>query len=271
MNIPSIINKIDEYLNKNGKSSTNPVEANAMLEKAGLLRDSDLRPGLPLRNLLRRGLIPHAYQSGGKGSSWVIPHSGKYTIKPAPILSKVNEVIPIKSDSLNDGILTTNPFNNTLNLQKAGFEGFLPISLLLNNISKIPAQKGVYMVIYNSVKEPVFQLIGTGGYFKGKDPNVSLSELKNNWVDGSNVIYIGKAGGTASTATLRSRLSQYLRFGNGENLGHYGGRYIWQLTFPDKLICWKQMMTREPKEEESRLINLFVEIYGKRPFANLQD
>src|SRR5690606_28138622 len=40
-------------------------------------RDSKDRPGKPLRNLLRKGQLPHAFQSGGKGSSWTIPHSSK--------------------------------------------------------------------------------------------------------------------------------------------------------------------------------------------------
>jgi hypothetical protein len=75
--INEFIQRIDQFLEQTGKSSTNPVETNAMLDKAGLLKDSDLRPGLPLRKLLRQGLIPHAYQTGGKGSSWVIPHSPK--------------------------------------------------------------------------------------------------------------------------------------------------------------------------------------------------
>ena len=66
---------IDNYLIKTGKNSIGPVEANDILAKAGLLRDSTSRPGKPLRDLLRKGLFPHAIQTGGKGSSWVIPHS----------------------------------------------------------------------------------------------------------------------------------------------------------------------------------------------------
>jgi hypothetical protein len=77
MSIREIIRFIDNYLDQSGQSSINPVEANALLEKAGLLRDSDLRPGKPLRDLLRKGLIPHAFQSGGKSSGWSIPHSSQ--------------------------------------------------------------------------------------------------------------------------------------------------------------------------------------------------
>lgn len=52
-----------------------PVEANAVLAKAGLLKDNDLRKGKPLRDILRKGNIPHAYQAVGKGSEWTIPNS----------------------------------------------------------------------------------------------------------------------------------------------------------------------------------------------------
>jgi hypothetical protein len=42
------------------------VEAAEDLDRLGLLRDSPSRPGKPLRNLLRAGLIAHAYQEGGR-------------------------------------------------------------------------------------------------------------------------------------------------------------------------------------------------------------
>lgn len=81
--IKAIISFLDNYLTLTGKSNINPVEANAILTQAGLLPDSEERPGKPLRNLLRNGLLPHAYQSGGKGSGWTIPHSNKQTSKTA--------------------------------------------------------------------------------------------------------------------------------------------------------------------------------------------
>jgi len=74
MNIKFIIDYLDDYLAKTGRKSIDPVEANALLSKAGLLRDSKDRPGKPLLDLIRKGLLTHAYQTGGKGSSWVIPH-----------------------------------------------------------------------------------------------------------------------------------------------------------------------------------------------------
>lgn len=68
---------IDDYLIKSNRADIDPVEANALLAKAGILKDSKDRPGKPLRDLLRKGQIPHAFQAGGKGSKWTIPHSSK--------------------------------------------------------------------------------------------------------------------------------------------------------------------------------------------------
>ncbi|MFA5659366.1 MAG: hypothetical protein WC900_08790, partial [Oscillospiraceae bacterium] len=73
--IMQIIKALDEKIGKIKKSYLTPPEANKFLERENLLNDSVIRPGLPLRNLLRQGKIPHAYQIGGKGSKWKIPHS----------------------------------------------------------------------------------------------------------------------------------------------------------------------------------------------------
>lgn len=61
--------------------------------------------------------------------------------------------------------------------------------------------------------------ICTGGFFKGKNPNVSIQELNSNWIDGEHIVYIGKA------TELCRRLRQYMSFGQGKNIGHWGGRY----------------------------------------------
>ena len=71
----AIIECLDNYMTRKGLKSINAIEANAVLSKAGLLADSKERPGKPLRDLLRKGKLPHAYQTGGKGSAWIIPLS----------------------------------------------------------------------------------------------------------------------------------------------------------------------------------------------------
>lgn len=71
--------------------------------------------------------------------------------------------------------------------------------------------------------KPLFCEVGTAGFFKGKNPNVSIQELNSNWIDGEHIVYIGKA------TELCRRLRQYMSFGQGKNIGHWGGRYIWQI------------------------------------------
>ena len=160
-------------------------------------------------------------------------------------------------------------------LKKAGFKGFCSVEKLRDDLSGIPAVAGVYMVVYQGNGMPEFLEVGTGGLKRKKDksgklkiinPNVPVSELKSNWVKDTCVVYIGKA------TTLSKRISQYLKFGNGKSIGHWGGRLIWQIKdSKDLQICWKPV-DADPREEEMRLIADFKRQYGgKRPFANLQD
>ena len=112
---------------------------------------------------------------------------------------------------------------------------------------------------------PSFLSVSLGGRFKGKDPTVSSRELCENWVTGTPVVYIGKA------TSLRARLRQYRDFGNGKPVGHWGGRYIWQLAdAAELLVAWKPT-AGEPRTIEAEMIAAFVQQFGKRPFANLKD
>jgi hypothetical protein len=161
-------------------------------------------------------------------------------------------------------------FNNINEFKDLGFVGFKSISDLFLNNSILPNERGVYCIFHPLNRNSEFVEVGCGGYFKGKNPNVSLIDLETNWVEDANLIYIGKAGGSGKKATLRSRLKQYLNFGQGKPVGHWGGRLIWQLKHSSNLlICWKELPTIEPREYEAELIKSFVSKFGKRPFANL--
>lgn len=60
------------------------------------------------------------------------------------------------------------------------------------------------------------------------------------------MVYIGKAG-----TTLRKRLNQYLKFGNRQNIGHWGGRYIWQIKIPAICCCAGNLLpTKIPKRSK---------------------
>ena len=156
-------------------------------------------------------------------------------------------------------------FNDIDEIKKAGFTGFKKMSDLFLDSSMLPDTNGVYLVLNADNKPADFLSVGSGGHFKGKNPNVSLAELKSNWVANTIVVYIGKA------TSLKSRLRQYFGFGQGKNIGHYGGRLIWQISYSkDLVVCWKSLTT-DPREYEADLIRQFVSIHGYRPFANLTD
>lgn len=161
-------------------------------------------------------------------------------------------------------------FNDIDELKKYGFVGFNSVDELNKNPNLLPNQIGVYLVLSLSDNKSTFLPMGVGGFFKGKDPNLPIPDLKNNWVENCKTIYIGKAGGSSGNATLRSRLKQYLKFGQGKNIGHYGGRLIWQLEHHSELVlCWLPMNEGEPRELEKKLLADFILQYGRRPFANL--
>ena len=163
-------------------------------------------------------------------------------------------------------------FNNIDEIKKAGFIGFKKMCELFVDSSAIPKIKGVYLVLNLTYKKAQFLQIGTGGHFKRKNPNVLIDELKSNWVENSLVVYIGKAGSESSKSTLNKRLKQYFGFGQGKNIGHWGGRFIWQLkNCNDLIVCWKPLSNDDPRIIENELIKKFVSKFSKRPFANLAD
>lgn len=170
-----------------------------------------------------------------------------------------------------------NPWHSDIDgLRDEGFEGFVPIRVLrqgkLHAAPGEPGDAGVYVVVRPESAEPVFLDRSTGGWFKRRDPSVGIDELKRRWVSGSPVLYVGKAGGPGSPVTLRSRLKQYLDFGAGRPIGHWGGRLIWQLASAEDLcICWKRTPNQVPRSVEQKMIREFVSAFGVRPFANLRD
>jgi hypothetical protein len=154
-------------------------------------------------------------------------------------------------------------------LRENGFEGFDSVAVLRSTgLQSVPKEAGVYLSVWAGDGEPTILAKSSGGWFKGRDPTQEVALLQGKWVKTSPVIYIGKAGGLASGATLRSRLRQYLQFGSGKPCGHWGGRYTWQLKESSELlICWKGM-EGDPRGEEKALLQDFMQMHGQLPFAN---
>ena len=94
--------------------------------------------------------------------------------------------------------------------------------------------------------------------------NVSIAELRDNWVPDEAIIYIGKA------TSLKSRLGSYLRFGEGKFATHWGGRYIWQLKDSrELLVCWKETDENPRVVEEEMIAQFKKEHGGKTTFCQL--
>ena len=159
-------------------------------------------------------------------------------------------------------------FNET-DLRRRGFTGFKAFGDL--DLSTVPREPGVYTVLRstNSVHEVLDTSVG--GWFKGKDPTDDPAKLKGRLWDAP-TLYIGKAdAGTNGTRGLRKRIGEFAKFGQGLPVGHWGGRYIWQLSNSrDLRIAWLPVTGRSAKLVEDELLEEFFVAYGQLPFANLR-
>jgi hypothetical protein len=156
--------------------------------------------------------------------------------------------------------------NDPVDEAHSGLKGFVSIGWLMQNgCSIIDDDPGVYLILRSPEGPPEFLETGSGGWFKGIDPNVPLSVLEEKWMDGTEIMYIGKSG-----TSLRKRIRTYIRFGEGAPAPHKGGRHIWQLADSrELLVCWMLLAdTVDPEELEKFMIREFVEKFGKFPFAN---
>jgi hypothetical protein len=164
-------------------------------------------------------------------------------------------------------------FMNVDELKENGFEGFETVeSLQKGKVAEVPAVKGVYLVLNLSANDAVFMEKNLGGHFKGKDPTVEIEILNKKWIHDTIVVYIGQAGGGTSKATLKSRIGQLMAFGSGKPVGHWGGRYLWQIkNARDLVLCWKTTPDGDPGKVEHDLIRSFITRYGVLPFANLKE
>jgi hypothetical protein len=150
----------------------------------------------------------------------------------------------------------------SLGLRRDGFDGFH--NLLHLRATTVPVSAGVYMVLRATAQRPGFLAASTGGRFKRRDPVVAVDVLERQWVDDAEVLYIGRA------VNLRSRLQDYRDFGLGRAVGHWGGRFIWQLDDAEDLsVCWRPC-TGSATAETARLLAAFTDRYGRPPFANVR-
>ena len=162
-------------------------------------------------------------------------------------------------------------FRTGSDLAALGFGGFLTFDQVLDAPEMVPAGAGVYAVVAKDGFEPVFARNSRAGRFKGKNPTVEVETLARNWVKEARILYFGKASSEkAGKRGLRTRLAEYARFGRGEPIGHWGGRFVWQVIGYDAFhVSWLET-DADTGSHERDLICAFRREHGRLPFANLR-
>lgn len=142
-------------------------------------------------------------------------------------------------------------------LEDVGFAGFVPFFEVPT--ADIPTQPGIYVVLRTATTAP--ELLELTHARAGSA--YAVEDLERKWVNGSPVLYIGKAD--AKGGGLRRRLRQYARKGSS----HQGGRSIWQLMDQDELlVAWVETPGEDPEHVEIGYRDAFAAEYGGWPFAN---
>ena len=98
----------------------------------------------------------------------------------------------------------------------------------------------------------------------------NIERLKEKWIENVDVVYYGIAGTTSANRSLKKRLTDLLKHGNGKTTDrgpHKGGEIFWQLKEYENFELWIKPMAN-PRRVEKELLKKFFEINGKLPFAN---
>ncbi|MDE7370495.1 MAG: hypothetical protein K2N07_01885 [Desulfovibrio sp.] len=145
-------------------------------------------------------------------------------------------------------------------------------------MAKIPKKNGVYLILAPDAEKPEFTEDVKAVFFNenGVEPK-SKTVLDGQWIDGTRVLYIGKAGVLhgKGASNLRTRLRAYMRWYKGAKNSHHGGRDIWQIKEPEKLlVTWRVTENEDPRQCEEKLLARFKATCGQPdkpfPFANHQ-
>lgn len=158
---------------------------------------------------------------------------------------------------------------NKQTLKAEGFTGFRTLADL--EINRIPQRPGVFVILRPEGFRPQYLAKSTAGVFKKKVPTLPADALAAEWVDGAEVLYVGKAGpGSKGNRGLRRQIQEFVDFGRGKPPGHWDGRLIWQLAGAGSLvIAWSELPSEQLNAAEAGYHAAFREEFGRLPFANL--
>lgn len=206
VDITRIIKAIDKFLEIKHQDTTTPVEINPYLEKEGILNDSALRPGKPIREILRKGKIPHAYQIG---VHWSIPHSGNNSknIKPtnnpkANIKIKPNNTDAYSGHKLKPlGDLIVGLIEKEHNMKASCVYEYKPEWLLSNPTNQLLEKYSELNELYKELTDNQFLL---------KEKILELSDKKLNQKQ-SYDIWIGEPFNFAIEFDEKQHFNQYRR------------------------------------------------------------
>ena len=154
---------------------------------------------------------------------------------------------------------------NRSDLELRGFRDWNPL-LEADRSKTLPDLPGVYAVSYDAGCPSSWPTASCGGWHKGRNPAVDPKRLELEWVDETDIVYIGR-----TDRTLAKRIGEFARFGRGEPIGHWGGRLVWQLPEPTRLMVgWMALDRGLAGQRERALLTEFVAALDRLPFANLR-
>lgn len=254
-------------LREQGLREVDAVTAASWLDRAGVLKDSGSRPGLPLRNLLRAGQISGQHQELNR--RWSI---GRVDAEARQATSP-RVAAPEDSHRAASRATSRQPSAAVDLIEGAGLNvGGHARWGAIHGANK----PGVYAVEWDrAVDAAPIDLAAVEEWLErvpslrldGARPSASqLSvRLAEFWIPGNTVVYIG-----LTTSTIAKRLRQYERTPLGDRRPHAGGHWLKTLRDYERrtIVTWAYTEDVSPMEHE--LITAF-DIAGARslPFANL--
>ena len=155
-------------------------------------------------------------------------------------------------------------------LESEGFEGFHLVGQLhAERCEGLPDAAGIYAIVRETPGPPEFMARSTAPVYRGEDPSRPVEELMARWVPGAELLYLGLAAGPGVRNLLKQRVKRMLRFGHGRVVGHWGGRFVWQLLDRAALrVAWNVTGDADAGERIGFILARFVEKHGVLPFAN---